>query len=334
MQNKVSTIYSPSVIAKVLHSIACVSERLCIVLCLTLATSTHASDAPESIVFVLSGHAPVYERVANATEQRIKSKCSSKFIDCKNLTFVNVTVEKAPNDIANDALLTVTLGIKASKWSEKSQGANKTINAMLPYDPPKNAPIGVSNSTSRIYIDQPYKRYFDLIKTTTPRLGRVGLLVHENNLDQVGIITEIANSRGLTLKTSIVSAERSVGEALSYLLDDIDVLLALPDSRIHNSQTISHILTTAYRNNIPVFGFSSAYAKAGAIAALYTSPEDIAHQISDTVLDLLNHDRFDSHSQQASYFSVSFNFEVARSLGLPPISPSEIKKTISQGSEK
>ncbi|MEJ2692887.1 MAG: ABC transporter substrate binding protein [Candidatus Thiodiazotropha sp.] len=282
----------------------------------------------------MSGNAPVYERVANAAKQRIKAECNSSFLDCKNLAFTNVKLKKATDNIANDALLTVTLGTKASKWADQSQDAKKTIRAMLPYDLPKNTPVGAGNSTARLYIDQPYKRYFDLIKTTTPRLGRVGLLIHENHLSQVDLTTDIANSRGLTLKTSIVSAERSVGEALSYLLDDIDVLLALPDSRIHNSQTISHILTTAYRNNIPVFGFSSAYVKAGAIAAVYTSPEDIAHQISDTVINFLNHDRFDSRSQQASYFSVSFNFEVARSLGLPPISPSEIKKTISQGNDK
>jgi hypothetical protein len=307
---------------------------LFLLMCLAPATSAYASDTSESIVFVLSGDAPVYERVANAAEQRIKNNCNSGFIDCKKLVFKNVAFENAADEIANDTLLTITLGIKASKWANNSQGDKKIISAMLPYDPSKNTPLGASNSTARIYIDQPYERYFDLIKTTTPRLGRVGLLVHENNLDQVDLITEIANSRGLTLKTSIVSAERSVGEALSYLLDDIDVLLALPDSRIHNSQTISHILTTAYRNNIPVIGFSSAYVKAGAIAGVYTSLEDIAHQVSDTVLNFLIQKRFDSHSQHASYFSVSFNFEVARSLGLPPISPSEIKQTISQGNEK
>ncbi|MEJ2394559.1 MAG: hypothetical protein P8Z77_07195, partial [Candidatus Thiodiazotropha sp.] len=118
--------------------------------------------------------------------------------------------------------------------------------------------------------------------------------------------------------------------ALSYLLDDIDVLLALPDARIHNSLTISHILTTAYRNNLPVVGFSSAYVKAGATAAVYTSPEDIAHQIADTVIEYLLTQHVVNDRQQASYFSISFNFEVARSLGLPPLSPSEIKQKISR----
>ena len=136
----------------------------------------------------------------------------------------------------------------------------------------------------------------------------------------------MAESAGFELKTGVVSSENEVGESLSHLLNDIDVLLALPDARIHNSHTISHILTASYRNSIPVIGFSSAYVKAGATAAVFTSLDDIAMQVADATLEIFAHGKVANTRQQAAYFSVSFNFEVARSLGLVPISPSEIKK--------
>ena len=133
------------------------------------------------------------------------------------------------------------------------------------------------------------------------------------------------------LRTAIIGKRRDVGEALSLLLSDIDVLLALPDSRIHNSKTISHILTTAYRNNIPVIGFSSAYVKAGATGAIYTSPDNIAQQLAEVIFDIITKQNRINDSQTASYFSVIFNYEVTRSLGLPTFSTREIKSKISIG---
>lgn len=236
-------------------------------------------------------------------------------------------------DVLQD-FLTISLGTKATKWVEQRLLAGNKIYAMLPDHAQRDPLVDENKPVARIYIDQPYERYFDLIRAAIPRSGRIGLLLHENHLDQIGHITNIASQQGMSLKTSIVSDDRDVGEALSYVLNDIDVLLALPDSRIHNSQTISHILTTAYRNSIPVVGFSSAYVRAGAVAAVYTSPDDIAHQVTDSLFEFLANGRIENHSQQASYFSISYNFEVARSLGLPLIPPSTIKQTILQGTEK
>jgi hypothetical protein len=290
-----------------------------------------ASDVQRNVIFVLSGDASVYSSVSRVAELRVRKTCLSVSIDCNNLVFKQVTSDQLTIDEAMQAFLIVSLGTNASNFASQLPLSGNLLNAMLPYRQEGLGTSAARTPDEEIYIDQPYSRYFDLIKLTIPRVARVGLLIHESNDALVHEIENIAAGRGLMLVPSFVNEERDVGEALSYLLSDIDVLLALPDARIHNSNTISHILTTAYRNNIPVIGFSSAYVKAGATAAVYTSPENIAHQISDSIIDYVIYSRFKERIQRASYFSIIFNFEVARSLGLPPISPSEIKKAIAKG---
>jgi putative tryptophan/tyrosine transport system substrate-binding protein len=164
-----------------------------------------------------------------------------------------------------------------------------------------------------------------------PRASRIGLLLHSSNSSQQNSLIESAENAGFELIIGTVESNDDIGASLSHLLGNIDVLLALPDSRIHNSNTISNILTTSYRNHIPVIGFSSAYVKAGAMAAVYTSLEDISQQVSDVAIQLLRKKHLDTHTILAKYFSISFNFDVARSLGIALRSPSEIKETMLRG---
>jgi hypothetical protein len=297
---------------------------------LVISFNLSSDEHEKPVVFILSGDSPVYDRVASSTEKFVLEGCSDSQAECVDLVFIKKPTDKTLIEEFKGAFLTISLGTKAADWLESQPFDGNQLYAMLPYRSSKNKTSPESETLAEIYIDQPYRRYFDLIRTAIPRTGRVGLLIHASDVERIDIITESANKLDLTLKTSIVSNERNIGEALSYILNDIDVLLALPDSRIHNSRTISHILTTAYHNNIPVIGFSSAYVKAGATAAIYTSPEDIARQLSDVVLEFIFNGHINRRLQHATYFSISVNFEVARSLGLAPISPSEIKQEISK----
>ncbi len=334
LRKKATAIHAqPSIVASsnalAFFCLVCLSLIL-----LILPSNSNAADTSRSIVFILSGDSLVYDHVAKTIEKSILNHCNSSPIECDKLVFDRQSYENIHFTEIDQATLTIALGIKATNQAERFQQAGKQLHAMLPYMAHPVPHANENGSIADIYIDQPYIRYFDLIQATIPRARRVGLLIHESNLDQIDNLTKTASQQDFTLKTSVITNERDVGEAISYLLNDIDVLLALPDSRIHNSQTISHILTTAYRNSIPVIGFSSAYVKAGATAAVYTSLDDISNQVADTVLEFLANGYVKNHSQQAKYFSVAFNFEVARSLGLPPISPSEIKHIISEGGSK
>ncbi len=331
-----SALFATSHSAKRLHSALCLllfSSGLSLAIYAPI-TAAFDSESAGNITFLLSAKTGVYQRISDITQKRIEERCKSESFGCGNLNFDKFSIDDSLRDKKIDSGLKIMLGTKAAALGNELFSNAILLNAMIPfsYDTMQKA---VSNQhVFNVYIDQPYTRYFDLIKLTIPRAGRIGVLIHESNLNEANELEKIASANNIALKTAIVGRERNVGEALSLLLDNIDVLLALPDARIHNSKTISHILTTAYRNNIPVIGFSSAYVKAGATAAVYTSPENIAHQLSDLVAEYFKHQSITNTNQRATYYSIAFNYEVTRSLGLPTFSTREIKSKISKGQKQ
>jgi len=293
------------------------------------------ANETNKIVLLLSGSSQVYQTVAKDTIRDIKKKCAIEEVNCSGLTFETVVIDGDTDTHINDAQIMVVFGTKAASDANAVNFDRQMIISMIP----KQSSINLDDKLSaqrvtRIYIDQPFERYLALIKTIAPRASRIGLLLHSSDAPQREPMIKAAEQAGLILTIGMVESNDDIGESLSRLLANIDILLALPDSRIHNSNTISNILTTSYRNHIPVIGFSSAYVKAGATAAVYTSLRDISHQASDVVLQMLRNENTEGQNLTAKYFSVSFNFEVARSLGISLHSPSEIKETMLKGISK
>ena len=293
------------------------------------------ADEPKRILMLLSGDSPVYQKVADSTIKRIQKRCTGLFTTCPEISFEKIDVAATDMVLPEKSYLTITFGTRAASFVKSSATQDHLVLAMLPRQSKiAGASFPSLEGTTRIYIDQPYSRYFELIKATMPRVARVGLLLYGSDADESQALQTAAAESELILKIEYVDSVQDIGESLSKLLGSIDVFLAIPDSRIHNNKTISNILTTAYRNHIPVVGFSSAYVNAGATEAIFTSLDDIARQVSDTAVNLLTHKSKPSKIQQAKYFSISFNFEVARSLGLTIRSPSEIEGILLRGEKQ
>ncbi len=60
-----------------------------------------------------------------------------------------------------------------------------------------------------------------------------------------------------------------------------EVLLALPDSAVYNTENIRNILLSTYRHKQAVIGFSADMVKAGALATTYSDIEDIDAQVAE-----------------------------------------------------
>jgi putative tryptophan/tyrosine transport system substrate-binding protein len=299
---------------------------------LALLSGPCPAEETKKVLMLLSGDSPVYQKVADNTIKRIEKHCKSLFTTCPKITYEKIDISDTAAVLPEKAYIVITFGTRAASFVKSTATQDHLILAMLPRQSfIAKEYIPSLEGASRIFLDQPYSRYFELIKATMPRVARVGLLLHASDSGESKALQAAAEKTDLILKIEYVENVQNIGEPLSRLLGDIDVFLAIPDSRIHNNKTISNILTTAYRNHIPVVGFSSAYVKAGATEAIYTSLDDIAHQVSDVTVNLLTHHPKKAVVQQAKYFSVSFNFEVARSLGLTIRSPSAVEGIILRG---
>ncbi|TNE76121.1 MAG: hypothetical protein EP334_09005, partial [Gammaproteobacteria bacterium] len=137
--------------------------------------------------------------------------------------------------------------------------------------------------------------------------------------------------QGIALAEGYLGHEDNPVAVLRPLVQDSDVFIALPDQAILNRAIAKWILHLGFQQKVPVIGFSRAYTSAGALASIYTAPEDVGRQAGEMIAAASERDWSQPPQMQyPRYFTLSTNPAVARSLGinLPP--ENEIYRRIEQ----
>ena len=92
-----------------------------------------------------------------------------------------------------------------------------------------------------------------------------------------------------------------------------EVLLAMPDRSVYNTENVRNILLSTYRHNQAVIGFSADMVMAGALATTYSDIEQINAQVADVASEFVATGEL-APPQFPRYFSTVINEGVARSL--------------------
>jgi len=252
-----------------------------------------------------------------------------KTLSLKLPASIKLIVQEHPEDsraAAQQADLIVAVGMKATELV-----AAKTdiplLGAMLPKAGYEEllARQRHAKGISAIYLNQPWSRQLDFLKAAFPDRHRIGLLYSpDTRIDLVRLRQDIAARDGSLIAQPVRSAE-NIFTSLEDVLAGCDVLLALPDSMIYSSSNIRNILLTSYRRNVPLIGLSQAYVNAGALAAIFSTPEQIAEQTSDAVIAFARTAQL-AEPQYPTNFTVAVNQQVARSLGIELRSTEAIRK--------
>lgn len=276
--------------------------------------------APLAITIVLSENTGAYQEFSD----KLREKFSGKN--------VALTVIDNPGGPIPATGLVVSVGMKAATAVAASK-ASAVLNVLIPgsgYDKllrdfPQRAH---SKTFSAIFMDQPMERQARLIKALLPGARRVGIMFDSFPPDDLAMLKQRATRHGLSLHEQIIGPDISLYAALQALLQNSEVLLALPDDTVYNSSTIRNILLATYRSGIPLIGFSSGYVKAGALGAVFSTPAQIAVQTASAIQQY-GEIRTLPAAQYPQMFEVATNEQVARSLGLNIRSMDELRREMS-----
>lgn len=132
---------------------------------------------------------------------------------------------------------------------------------------------------------------------------------------ELELLQQLSSSAKLRLIHREVPEPSRLAADLSLLLQNSDVLLVLPDAAIYRPDTIRNILLETYRQRVPMIGLSPHYVRAGALSAVYSTPEQIARQ-AVRMLGIYAATGRMPKSQYPDDFEVAVNTRVAHSLGL------------------
>lgn len=227
---------------------------------------------------------------------------------------------KAPPD------LVVTVGVAAldgtldglsrmgSAWARVPVLA--TLLPQAVFDARQASAAIVNRPFSAVVLDQPLARQMALIRRSIPEHKRVGVLVGPQTQPMLTALQRAAGNAGLSVLASpAVTGSEGLYPALKTILVDAQLILALPDPAIYNATSLQNILLTTYRARVPLVAFSSAYVKAGAVLAVYSTPAQIARRAAEMVR-AWQAGRGLPPPQAAREFTVSTNAKVAASIGL------------------
>lgn len=185
-----------------------------------------------------------------------------------------------------------------------------------------------------IVLDQPLARRLTMLRTLAPGTESVVALVGPATAARSSEIESAAAALGMKARIANIADESQIVPTLDRLLTEGSALLAMPDASIYNRNTVMSILLTTYRHRKPVIGFTAAYVRAGAVAAVFSSPGDIAAQVAEVLAGVAGPEQLVSRVLAPSRFEVSINERVSRALGLPPISEAELAARIAAAEAK
>jgi ABC-type uncharacterized transport system substrate-binding protein len=112
-----------------------------------------------------------------------------------------------------------------------------------------------------------------------------------------------------------------------------DAFIAIPDPLLSRPSSARTILLTSYRFQKPVIAFSRAYVEAGALAAVFSTPESVAADVASW-LDAGSGKTLKLPGLRGpASFEIAVNRQVARALGIRVPDDDELRR-LTAGGEK
>lgn len=272
-----------------------------------------------SIALTLSDNSGPYAEFSKALDEALAG------------TTWKITASGKPDGTESSAArpdLMVTAGSEAFRLTLARGGTTPVLATLLPrqsYERILSDAGRVRARVSAIYLDQPPARQAAFLRQLLPTQKRIGMLVSNETRSQISLYRQIFANAGLTLDSEDSDAENTLLPAANALLPRVGVLLAIPDSTIYRRENIKALLITSYRHQRPVVAFSAAFVNAGALAALFTTPAQIARQAADLIV---SSGTSLPGPTAPGLFAVAINQNVVQALGLSVPDEATIRRSM------
>lgn len=278
------------------------------------------SRADQDMLLVLSSDTAIYNNFYTSLQTRLKNN--------------NLQVAYA-NEITKELLnkykIVITAGKDATIEITRHNTTSTIIYSLVTMDFFNNSDLvnGCAGSACYgVYIDQPLQRYIKLVDALFDDSYSIAVPLSENSRYSKNVISSGLRQFGLKPNIFNINREENISRQLQNNLARHSVLLALPDTDIYNSNTAKSVLLTTYHLNVPIVAYSKAFSKAGALASLYSSIDDIADKTAQISVAITQ----GTPPVQAGYhpenYSLEINTAVARSLSIHIPEMSAIKRKI------
>jgi putative ABC transport system substrate-binding protein len=283
-----------------------------------LFACSHANSYKlDHILFILSKNSPEYQEIVNSV--------ATDWNDNKAISY-EVLINNKQNDLDKSLKksdLVVSIGSAATESIMARKISQPLITTLITesvfnslakkyYGDSSEA---VSLGVNPIFLDQPFERRLKLACRLINQLDRVGVMVGPLAVSNQEFYASSISEKSLKPQMIAIDPDENPVRQLDPVIKSSDVFIPIADSHFINVTTAKWILQLGYRYRVPVIGYSANYVDAGALASVYSSPENVSKQIAELIQSL----RRENHKHQIhtpKYCTIKFNKSVAWHLNL------------------
>jgi putative ABC transport system substrate-binding protein len=280
-----------------------------LVLLLT-AMSAHAAE----IVIVRSSDAEPYVQAGAAIQARLVQEHQS----VRNLLAKDLSGQGLGAGIGQaDAV--VAVGTPAARWLQKQLPANvKLVYCMVSNAP--DAGLLEGRASTGVTTDIPIEDQIKLIAEALPKARSVGILYRGDAIESKAVLELLRNSMPNNWNVQAVGVNDfpSIADAIGALIEKrVDVIWTAPDPKIFDTAAVRTLLLAAMRAKIPVWGFSPAFVRAGALLGVGVEPAAQGQQAAELVMQAVSgHSSALERVVAPERFQIAVNLIVAKQLEL------------------
>ncbi len=275
--------------------------------------ASEPQPAPTRVLLLASDDGTLHQRILLSMERQIGNVPASR-------TRAIATDEGARTQIGHfdcTECLIVTSGVHALRLGLEASHQARILAIAIPEESFLQMTRGRTDRDrlSAIFMEVSLERMAEIISQRLTGIESVGIVSSDGRyLSGEHRLGHPDRAPGLKFREYAVPREADIVDVFTQASRENQAILAVPDPRIFNRDTIVRIMLTTYRSNTPVIGYSEAMNRAGALMSVFSSPEMLGDEAGELVADALRAQRWQHTERHTERYTVAVNPQVARSL--------------------
>lgn len=280
--------------------LACVAVSLC------LGLASAVAKAGEVVVVRSSDAAPY-----SAAGEALQADLEKNGLHVRSVLLKDFDIAAA-SKVTDQTTAFVAVGSEAAVALQQRIPASHPLVYCMVADP---ASLGLASGRATYGIDVavPLASQFALIAEALPKIRTLGALYRSDSKEGVRTMqaAKAALPNGWAIETVALNESGSAAKAIDALLDrKIDLVWTAPDASLYDQNVVRALLLAAVRRQVPVFGYSKAFVKAGALLGVGIDPSTQGHQAAK-LLERVVGGKAGPAAVLAPQFEVAVNLVVA-----------------------
>lgn len=272
-----------------------------------------ASRAGADVVIVRSSDAPPYEQAEAEFTRRLQSpQCNVRSVPVQQLAQEGIGAAISTTDTV------VAIGTPAATWLH-NQLPEGILLVYCMVSNPEEAGLLKGSQCWGVTMEVAESEQFKLISEALPSAKTVGTLYRSDSASGRQVLQKFKDSlpQGWRVEAVAVNDYPNVAAAIDALMGkNVDVIWTSAAFRIYDVAAVRELLLASLRNKVPVWGFSPAFVRAGALLGVGVDPESQAAQTTDLIATLKQSKQPVEKSQPPREYQIAINLVVADQLNI------------------